>query len=120
MAGYIEREVRRRVYVVSRWKRREQERLQKEAENKHLAGISAVAELSATEKLQKMRVWRCFLIEGLIILKTGNKCVQGNPGSLSFPEKGALQVTKVAFLARRLSCIGLPYCNRMCHHPASL
>nr|CDS24476.1 WD repeat containing protein 63 [Echinococcus granulosus] len=55
MTGYIDREVRRRAYVVSRWKRREQERMQKEAEDKHLAGISTVAELSATEKMQKMR-----------------------------------------------------------------
>lgn len=90
MAGYIEREVRRRAYVVNRWKRREQERLQKEVENKHLAGISTVAELSATEKLQKMRVWWCFLIVRLIVLEKSNECAQDNPRILRFIKKGVL------------------------------
>lgn len=56
MEKYVDREVRRRAFVASRWKRREQERAQKEAEDKRLAGIATVAELSGAEKLQKMRV----------------------------------------------------------------
>ncbi len=56
MTNYIDREVKRRAYVLGRWNKREQERIAQENEKKRLAGISTVAELSEEERLKKLRV----------------------------------------------------------------
>nr|CDS34712.2 hypothetical transcript [Hymenolepis microstoma] len=53
--AYFEREERRRDFVETRWKKREQERIQSEAENKRLAGITSAAALTEHERLQKMK-----------------------------------------------------------------
>lgn len=55
ITSYIERECNRREFVISRWNRREQERITKENEGKRLAGIATVAQLSETEKMQKLK-----------------------------------------------------------------
>uniref|UniRef100_A0A5K3FCF1 WD_REPEATS_REGION domain-containing protein n=2 Tax=Mesocestoides corti TaxID=53468 RepID=A0A5K3FCF1_MESCO len=56
VTNYIDREVQRRAFVVSRWSKREHERISTENEKKRLAGIATAAELSEEEKLQKLRV----------------------------------------------------------------
>ncbi|VDN08809.1 unnamed protein product [Dibothriocephalus latus] len=55
MNTYIEREVRRRDFVLARWNKREQERIEKENENKRMAGIATVGKLSDEEILKKWR-----------------------------------------------------------------
>lgn len=56
MKAYIDREERRRAFVAGRWKKREQERVVREAESKRMAGIATVAPLSEQAKLQKLKV----------------------------------------------------------------
>uniref|UniRef100_A0A0R3TNP2 Importin N-terminal domain-containing protein n=1 Tax=Rodentolepis nana TaxID=102285 RepID=A0A0R3TNP2_RODNA len=53
--AYFEREERRRDFVETRWRKREQERIQSEAENKRLAGITSAAALTEHERLHKMK-----------------------------------------------------------------
>lgn len=56
MKAYINREESRRDFVEARWRGREQERTQKDAEKKRLAQISSTTTLSDNGKLQKMKV----------------------------------------------------------------
>nr|VZI34461.1 unnamed protein product [Spirometra erinaceieuropaei] len=55
MNTYIDREVRRRDFVLARWNKREQERIEKENENKRMAGIATVGKLTDEEILKKWR-----------------------------------------------------------------
>ncbi|CAL8094691.1 unnamed protein product [Calicophoron daubneyi] len=50
---YIEREVKRREFVISRWNMREQEKMEKEAETKKQAGVAPAVQLTEDELLQK-------------------------------------------------------------------
>lgn len=54
--SYIDREVKRRNFVLTRWNIREQEKIEQEAENKRKAGIAPAATLTEEELLQKERV----------------------------------------------------------------
>ncbi|KAG5448486.1 WD repeat-containing protein 63 [Clonorchis sinensis] len=51
--AYIEREVRRREFVLMRWNIREQEKIEQEAERKRQAGIAPAVVLTEEETLQK-------------------------------------------------------------------
>ncbi|KAA0184104.1 WD repeat-containing protein 63 [Fasciolopsis buskii] len=54
--SYIDREVKRRNFVLTRWNIREQEKIEQEAENKRKAGIAPAATLTEEELLQKERI----------------------------------------------------------------
>ncbi|KAF7231836.1 WD repeat containing protein 63 [Paragonimus skrjabini miyazakii] len=51
--AYIEREVKRREFVLMRWGLREQEKVEQEAENKRRAGVAPAVTLTEDEVLQK-------------------------------------------------------------------